>query len=123
MAKMQVIVRRSSHGLGQGPVIGTYQDQVDFSSSGDQTLVAAVVGRFIKIHKLFLVGASASNIRLYSGPSSEADPLTGSMNFAGGWSIALDEDDFTITCESGKAFVLTSSAAIQVGGLLVYSVI
>ena len=121
-AKASFILCRSNRGLGQGPIIGIIQDQVNFSSSGDQTLIAAVTGRTIKVHKLLLVGAGASNMRLWSGPSSEADPITGQMNFAGGWSIALDDDDFTITPESGKALVLASSAAIQVGGMIIYSI-
>jgi hypothetical protein len=120
--KSQFIVRRSNRGLGQGPVLGVSQDQVNFSSSGDQTLVVAVTSRIIKVHKLLIVGAGATDIRLYSGPSSEADPITGSMNFAGGFSIALDDDDFMILCESGKALVLNSSNAVQVGGIIVYSI-
>lgn len=122
MAFNQFHIRKGSRPLGQGPLIGVTQTPINLTGSGDTTLVTAVVGRIIRVHKLLLVGAGASNVQLWSGPSAEVDSITGQMNFPAGWVMALDLDDFTMVTGSGKALVWASSAAIQTGGLLVYSV-
>lgn len=108
--------------INTGSIIGITQLQINFAASGDNTLVSAVPGRIIRVHKVFLVGAGASNVRFWNGASVDVDPLSGQMNFASGWAIAIDIDDFTMITTAGKALVFASSAAVQVGGWLKYSV-
>jgi len=122
VSKQQFLIRKANRGLGEGCILGTYQEQLNFNTSGDLTIIPASVTRISKIHKLFLVGSGASNIRLWSGPSSENDPISGQMNFVSSWALALDSDDFTLMGEAGKAIILNSSTAIQIGGIIVYSI-
>ena len=122
MAFTQFQIKKGSRGLNVGPLMAVTQVPVNLTGSGDTTLVTAIPSRIIRVHKLLLVGAAASNVRLWSGPSSEADSITGQMNFPAGWVMALDLDDFTMVTGPGKALVWASSEAIQTGGLLVYSV-
>jgi len=121
MAVTQFHVRKGSRPLNQGPLVGTTQVPINLTGSGDTVLVAAETGRIIRVHKLFVVGGAASNVRLWSGPSSEVDSITGQMNFPAAFAMALDLDDFTMVTAPGKALVWASSAAIQLGGILVYS--
>lgn len=52
--------------------------KIDAASSGDNTLLAAVTGRKIRVHALFLVSAGTVTVRFESGASGTA--LTGQMN-------------------------------------------
>jgi hypothetical protein len=105
----------------RGPLTGLTKDSVNFSSSGDNTIIAAVPGRILKIHKLFIVGR-ATELRFWSGPSSEADPRSGLMPFDGNFGLAFDGDDFPMEMAIDKAFVISSSNAVQCGGWISYSV-
>jgi hypothetical protein len=122
MALSQFVKQSRTGPLKSGPILGTTQDQINFTGTGDKTLVAAITGRRIRVHKLFIVGAAASNLRFWSGASSDNVPITGQMNFGSNFVLALDNDDFTILTDTGDALILSSSVDIQVGGLLVYSV-
>lgn len=51
---------------------------IDAASSGDNTLLAAVTGKRIRVHSLFLIAAGTVNVRFESGASGTA--LTGQMN-------------------------------------------
>lgn len=105
----------------RGPLVGVTFEQVNFSASGDNIIIPAIIGRKIRIHKLFIVGAGASNIRFWSGPSSEAVSLSGLMPFGSNFGLAFDGDEFVIETGLGKGFVINSSNAIQVGGWVSYT--
>jgi hypothetical protein len=66
--------------LGSAPG-GTFIDikraVIDHASTGDNTLVAAVTGKKIRVHALFFVVAAAVVVRFESGASGTA--LTGQM--------------------------------------------
>jgi hypothetical protein len=97
---------------------------VNAASSGDNTLVAAVSGRKIKVLALVLAAASAVNVRLESGAGGTA--LTGVMS--------LTTSDLKVVlppsvpgyhwCETaaGALLNLELSGAVQVSGCLIYYV-
>lgn len=60
---------------------------VDVASSGDNTAVAAVTGKKIRVTSAFLVAAGAVTVRFESGASGTA--LTGQMNLAANGGIVL----------------------------------
>src|SRR3990172_11367864 len=99
----------------KGPLLGIENEILNFSSVGDNVVIAAVPGRKIRIHKLFIVGASSSNIRFWSGVSTENVPKSGLMPFRGNFGLAFDGEEFPLETDSGKAFVISSSNGIQCG--------
>jgi hypothetical protein len=60
---------------------------IDHATSGDNTVVAAVSSKKIRVHQLFLITAGAVVVRFESGASGTA--LTGQMNVAANGGLVL----------------------------------
>jgi hypothetical protein len=92
------------------------------ATSGDNTLVAAVAGKKIKVIGLFLVTAGAVTVRFESGAGGTA--LTGVMSMAanGVLTIPMTMD---INCPwfqtaDGALLNMELGGAVQVSGAIVY---
>lgn len=100
-----------------------YRAAVSAAGSGNNTLVAAVTGKKIKVLSLVLVAASAVTVRLESGASGTA--LTGVMSLTanGGLQLVLPP---TLQgfgwVETAQAVLLNLElgGAVQVSGMLTY---
>lgn len=92
---------------------------IDAATSGDNTLVAAVASKKIRVLSLFLVAAGAVNARLESGAGGTA--LTGQMNLAanGGFVLPFNPVGWFETA-SNTLLNLELSAAVSVDGSLTY---
>lgn len=93
------------------------------SSSGDNTIVAAVTGQRIKVVGFNFIGNGAVNAKFQSGASGE--DLTGLyyMPAAGsGISVPYSEKGWFIT-RAGQLLNMNLSGAVAVGGVLVYELI
>lgn len=88
------------------------QATINFSTSGDNTIVAGTVGKSIKVLQYFFVLASASNLTFKSGSTS----LSGPLDYPGAGSDVQDFIQLPLTCNQGDAFIINSSSAVQVGG-------
>ena len=92
---------------------------IDVASNGDNTIVAAVTGKKIRVYQIVLVAANTVTVRFESGASGTA--LTGQMSlttnsgFASGWSPVGHFD----TAE-GALLNLELSGAVSVDGWLIY---
>lgn len=93
---------------------------IDAATSGDNTLVAAVASRKIRVHSLFLVAAGTVNVRFESGAGGTA--LTGQMNLVANTGFVLPFNpagwfetatNTLLNCEL--------SGAVSVDGALQYS--
>lgn len=84
---------------------------VSFSSSGDNTIVAGVAGQTIRVISLVLGAATQTNLTLKDGATarSGAIPTT---------SLVLDLDSKPFICGVGNSFVINSSVATSVGGMV-----
>lgn len=93
---------------------------IDAASSGDNTIVAAVTGKKIRVHAVFLVAAGAVNVRFESGASGTA--LTGQMNCAanGGFVLPYNPVGWFETA-AATLLNLELSGATSVDGCIVYS--
>jgi hypothetical protein len=90
---------------------------------GDNTLVAAVAGKKIRVHAYELSASAAVNAKFKSGASTD---LTGLMYAAaaGAFGDAQDrpgDTDGLFETAAGQALVLNLSAAIAVGGWVDYT--
>jgi hypothetical protein len=87
---------------------------IDFSASGDNTVVPAILGKRIKVFSLFLDVATATVLRF---KSSSGANLSGGITMLAAGSIVLDDKGQPwFTTGVGEAFVINSTNAVQVGG-------
>lgn len=94
---------------------------IDAAAAGDNTLVAAVATKSIKVYRLFLVVAAPTVLTFKSGA---ATALTGAMSFAANGAITLDLASLPwFETAAGEAFVLNSSNAVQISGALYYAAV
>lgn len=92
---------------------------IDAATSGDNTLLAAVTSKKIRVVSLFIVAAGAVNVRFESGTGGAA--LTGQMNLAanGGFVLPFNPVGW-FESASGVLLNLELSAAVSVDGSLGY---
>lgn len=108
---------QSSIPITTGPTITAAS--VSFSSSGDNTVIAAVSSKVIKVYKVVLVFAGAANITIKDGSSTA---LTGVMSMLANGSITLDNDGQPwFTTSASNALVMNISAGVQVSGRIYYT--
>jgi len=89
--------------------------KIDFAASGDQTIIAGQVGLKIKITSLVFTVGGETNITL----KGDATALTGPMDFGGTnepRGIVDTQGFLPYELTAGAAFVINSSAAVQVSG-------
>lgn len=91
---------------------------VTFAASGDNTLVAAVAGKVIKLVRIFVVAAAATNLTFKDG----AVALSGALPMTANGSVTLDLSDspWFSTSSVSNNLILNSSAAVQVSGTVYY---
>lgn len=87
--------------------------------SGDNTIVAAVAGKKIRVVSLFVVAAGAVNVRFESGAGGTA--LTGQMNLTtnSGFALPFNPVGWFETA-SGSLLNMELSGAVSVDGALTY---
>lgn len=92
--------------------------KIDFTGTGDNTLVAAVGGKKVYVYQLFLVQSAGSNLTFKDGAGTA---LTGTMSMLASGSITLFANGQPyFTTSTGNAFVLNQSGTAQVSGRLYY---
>lgn len=92
-------------------------DPINASALGDNTLVAAVAGKQIHVHKIWYVVAADVNTILKHG-STNFHPVV-SMKASGSLVLDFDEHPWFVTA-AGEDFILNLSAAVQVSGMVYY---
>ena len=92
---------------------------IDAATSGDNTLVAAVTGKKIRVLSLFLVASAAVTVRFESGAGGTA--LTGQMSLAanGVLSLPFNEQGHFETA-AAALLNLELNGATSVDGALTY---
>ena len=92
---------------------------INAAGSGDNTIVAAVTGKKIRVISLFYMAAGTVNVRFESGAGGTA--LTGQMEHTAQTGIVLgtNEDGWFETA-AGSLLNLELSGAISVDGSLSY---
>lgn len=89
------------------------------AASGDNTIVALVSGKRIKVYAVVLIARGTVNVTFKSGASTS---LTGAMQFQAreGFTVAVAPPAFVLATAAGEAFVMNLSAAVQVDGWVAY---
>ena len=95
---------------------------IDAATSGDNTLVAAVTSRRIRVHGYVLVSAGTVTVRFESAASGTA--LTGQMTMAVNSVITAPFNPAGwFETVAGELLNLELSGAVSVDGHLIYSVV
>ncbi len=92
------------------------QAPIDFSGSGDNTVISGLLGQVIRVLQFFFVIGAATNLTYKSG----ANALSGPLDFSSAGAQVQDFIQLPLTCNSGESFVINSSNAVQVGGTIWY---
>lgn len=102
------------------PTQGIKRAIIDAASSGDNTIVAAVTGKKIRVYQLVVVSAGTVTTRWESGASGTA--LTGQMTLAvnTGYAPPFNPVGHFETA-AGQLLNLELSAAVSVDGWLIYA--
>jgi hypothetical protein len=110
MVAFSVVQRAVGQGFSELPI--------NFSGSGNNTVIAGVAGQITRVFKIFFVVGAASNVT----PMDGATGLTGAMNFSANEGMVLDFDTTPwFTLSPGNDFVLSSLNAVQVSGRVYYT--
>lgn len=90
---------------------------ISASALGDNTIVAAVAGKKIKVTQYVMVATAAVAPRWKSGASNN---LSGAMSLAANGIISTPGGKVLMETVAGEALVLNLSSAVAVNGHLVY---
>ncbi len=90
------------------------QAVINFSGSGDNTIVTGLLGKVIRVLQFFLVLGAASNLTYKSGTTA----ISGPLDFTSAGAQVQDFIQLPLTCNPGDSFVINSSNAVQVGGTI-----
>lgn len=102
-----------------GTVVTPKYAVIDAATSGDNTLVAAVTSKKVRVLSLFLVASGAVNVRFESGAGGTA--LTGQMNLVANTGFVLPYNPAGwFETASNTLLNLELSGAISVDGSLTY---
>lgn len=92
---------------------------IDHASNGDNTLVAAVTGKKIRVLQFVIVSAGSVTVRFESGASGTA--LTGQMTLATGGGVSSGWNPAGhFETVAGALLNLELSAGVSVDGYLTY---
>jgi hypothetical protein len=94
---------------------------ISFTTTGDNTIVAAATGKLITVVALLLVSTGTTNITVKDGTGGTA--LSGAMPLAAGVPLILKVDstvDWYSTSAAANNLVLNQSGAVQISGTVWY---
>ena len=97
-----------------------YSVDLDFAASGDNTVIAAVTGRPIRVWRMMVIANAAVNVVWKHGSTAfngHAWPITAQGS---GWVLDMDNEPWFSTAP-GEAFVMNLSGAVQMFGKIFYS--
>lgn len=90
-------------------------------AAADNTLIAGVPLKTIKVYRMLVTFGAGSNVEFFSGPSAGLNNLSGIINMFAGGSIMLQPSGIPwFVTAVGDGFVMNSSGAVNMGGLIGY---
>jgi hypothetical protein len=89
---------------------------INFSASGDNTIIAGVSAQTIKVYKLFLVSSGDTAITFKDGAGLLTGPIT---LLTGSMTLDFDSEPWFNT-STANSFIINSSNAVQISGRIYY---
>lgn len=111
MARFNIAVSGTENDLLTSPI--------NFSTSGNNTVVAGKTGTIIRVFRYFLIVGNTTSLTYQNGPSVA---FTGAMPLVANEAMVFTLDTRPwYTCSPGNDFVINSSNSVQVGGAVYYT--
>lgn len=89
---------------------------------GDNDIVPASVGASVNLYRMMLSVAGATVVKFWNGPSGDGNPLSGPISLFAGGSITMPVSGVPWwQTTPGKGLIMTSSAAVNAGGMKGYT--
>lgn len=96
------------------------QTKIDFALTGDNTVVAAVTGKPIRIIAMVIVVSADTAITMKDGTGTA---LTGAMSLLANGAVVLDPATMPwFVTSAGNGFVINQSGTAQISGRIYYTV-
>jgi hypothetical protein len=95
----------------------TQQTPINFTGSGDQTLVAAMPGYKLAILQFFFVVSAPVTLIYKSGTTA----MSGPMAFLANGAQVQDFIELPLLCSDNDPFVLNASTSVTLGGIIWWS--
>jgi len=118
-----IVLAAGANLIGNVKIAGTTRTlqkaEIDFAGSGDTTIITATA--LVKIHvtSLVLTVGGQTNLTLKTGSTDISGPMDfGGTNEPRG--MTANHGEFALQCGTNEAFVINSSAAVQVSGYVIY---
>lgn len=101
-----------------GPTTGLTEATIDFTSTGDNTVVAGSGSLVTKVYRLFFTVSTATTVTFKQGATS----LTGAMTLSAGGAVVLDlTGDPWFTSSAGQGFIISQTGTAQISGRVYYT--
>lgn len=92
---------------------------INISTATDTTIVAAVAAQRIRIYAIWIWSAGSTNVTPKSASTALAGPIAMAAQSDFNREPRRDQEPW-FTCGVNEAFVLTTSAAVQISGIVYY---
>lgn len=94
-------------------------ETINDSASGDNTIVAAVTGKKIKVYAICIVSSGTVAVKFKDGAGTD---ITGPMALTAqvGFSFAVAPPAFLLSTSAGNAFIMNLGSAVEVDGWIAY---
>lgn len=99
------------------------KSDLDFSSSGDNTVIAAPSNGYIAIDFIALIPTTAVTVQMKQGTTNYGGPMPLDAKQPFTFENTIHNDQGIITLLPGEAFVINLNGAVQCGGFIRYRVI
>lgn len=91
---------------------------IDFSTTGNNTVVSGVANKTVRVFRIFFVCSAATNITIKDGSDTA---LTGAMSMSANGGFTLDAiGEAWFRTSAGNAFVIHQSGTAQISGRVYY---
>jgi len=116
-SKVEAADVKSTGGLDKARAYKT--EDINHGASGDNTIVAAVASKRIKVYAIVLVSSGTVNVKWKDGAATD---LTGDINLQAreGYTILATPPTFILATTAGNALILNLSGAVGVDGWVAY---
>ncbi len=97
---------------------------IDFATDGDHTVIEAPTGgKYIAIDFISFIATVANVIQFQSGSTAYGGALPFGDKGSLTWENNIQNEHGIITCEPNEAFVINTTEAQQLGGLVRYRIV
>lgn len=93
---------------------------INFSSTGDNIVIAALPTATIHVYGIFFTVTAATNITFKHGSIPDSGPLV-FTSLGSSMSMEINSTESYFTCDAGEDFIMNQSGTAQISGMAYYT--